>query len=655
MRPKKVPTLEWLRTEYVLPPEAGDFEGNYNPDYVPYLWGIWAAIDDPKSKIVAMMKAAQIGWTFGLVGYLCKRIAVDPTRIIGLFSKEGAAREFADEKLVPAVKSTPAMATLVDVSTSKSSGNRALFKKFPGGFLKLAGSNSASNVKSTPAGLVLVEEPDDTSQNVKDQGDAIRLVRERFKRSLTGKMILGGTPTLKGISRVEEYVLLGDQRVLPIECHDCGEKHPLDWENASCLDRDDGKSHEIYGTKLPETACYACPHCGSEWDDWQRQENIKNTVFKAAAEGDPNYGWVPTAEGDGSVISFKELNELYVCVPGTSLADVMRDYLQALHDAHQGDQEGLIVFINNKLARPYELKGSAPEVDELEARALDYTELTIPEGALVMTAGVDVQHDRLAVELWAWGPGEESWLVYWGELHAKHSTNDKADPVWKELDKLLFTPRKHERGFVVGLSAGSIDASDGQTSDTVYWYVRSRQARGIMAAKGSSNDYGTREIFARPKAIDHKSKTKAAKHGLLVYMVGTHKAKDLLIGDQGRITLSGSGPGRMHWYQSVRPDFYEQLTAEVKAPTRRMRGKATWQPKAGVRNEGLDCAVLALHAARSLKLHVWNDARWAALEQRLMQGDMFSQPTTVPAKPAASKSTPPSGNPFTSGNDWFKR
>jgi len=623
--PRKRATLEWLREEYRLPSEGAALPGPYNPDYVPYLWGIFAALDDIKTRIVVTMKAAQIGWTFGLIGWVGKKIDVEPCPMVILFPKDGAAREFSDEKLTPAIKATPALSSKIDVSTSRKSGNRSLFKNFPGGFAKLAGSNSISNVQSTPARIVVIEEPDQTCDNVKDQGDAIRLVKERQKRFRDGLLVLGGTPSVKGVSRVEEHIELSDQRVLPIACNDCGEKHVLDFENVTWVTSDEGQAHPVYGHAKPDSSVYACPHCGSVWDDYQRQQNIINTVKQSALDKDPMFGWVPTVEVSGGIIGFKELNELYVCIPGTSLADVVRDYLEALHDAEKGDQSGLIVFQNSKLGRPYEYQSNAPAMDELADRAEDYEELTIPEGGLVLTAGVDVQHDRLAIIIDAYGRDEESWTSYCGEIAAKSSTVDIKDPVWDELDKLLFTPRKHVKGFTINMSAVSIDSSDGQTSDAVYHYVRTRQRHGVMAVKGSSNDYGNREIYSAPRKVDFKTKTKASKYGLQVYIVGTYKAKDLLIGDHGRITLLGSGAGRMHWYQDIRADFYEQITSEIKAPHRSVRGKMVWQKKSGVRNEFLDCKSMSLHAARSIKLHAQSPAWWQNLEQKLIQADMFSQ------------------------------
>ncbi len=603
--------------------------GKYSSKLTPWVQGIHEALDDPETYKVVCMKSAQIAWTDGVINnWLGRIIDIDPSPVIGLFSKTDAAKEYAQEKLAPMVLATPRLAEKMDVATSRKDGNRALFKKFPGGFLKLVGSNSPSNVKSTPAPRVFVEEPDDAADNVGKQGDAIRLLEERTKTYHRRKVVFGGTPSIKGLSTIEEAFHGSDQRKFYVPCHECGESHVLDFDNLR-WDEDPGVNHEIYGHARPETAFYACPHCGAIWDDEQKNRNVRKAT------------WVATAEFRG-VAGFY-LNELYSPFPGSRFTRLVERYLEAQHRLEQGDDTEMIVFVNSAKGLPYEYESAAPDIEDLEARALPYAELTVPAGGLLLSAGVDVQHDRLAVTIWAWGRGEESWLVYWGELPAKHSTTDRNDPVWRDIDKLLFTPRESERGFKLVVSAVSIDASDGQTSDQVYTWVRERQRRGVMAVKGLSNDYGQREIYSAPKRIDYKTKTKAAKHGLQVYTVGTHKAKDLLIGERGRISLTGNGPGRMHWYQDVRADFYEQLTSEIKAPHRSLRNKRVWQVRSGVRNEALDCTVYALHAARSLKVHLMSEAKWQDLETRLMQTDLFATDKDTDDKPQDRESVSDSG------------
>ncbi len=621
-----VATADWSQEYFYLPEEGADLPGRYDLTYAPYLYGIFVALDDPQIPEVDLMKAAQIGWTFGLIAYLCRRIDGDPCAMVMMFAAEEAAREFIDEKFKPSVLATPTLRDRVDVSSSRKDGNRALFKKFPGGFLKLGGSRSIHKVKSTPAKLVIVEEPDDAKENLKEQGDSITLLWERTKRARRSKRIMGGTPSLKDFSRIERHIQQSDQRVLPVRCHECREIHVLNWDHVIWRESP-AHSHPVYGHALPDTAVYACPHCKAEWDDFQRKENIRHTVAAAMHAGDPLCGWTPTAEYHG-VAGFMELNELYSCLPGAGVAELVRDYLKAEHLAALGDETEKIVFVNSKLGRPYEFKGDNETAEGLKARALSYPELTVPHGGLLLSAGVDTQDDRLAIVIRAWGRGEESWLLYWGELHAATGVTDVNDPVWAELEQRVFGEFNHAAGFKMRLSALSIDSSDGGSNDAVYHWVRSRakQHRGalVMAIKGSS-ERADPEIFVTPaeKSIDHRNpnkRTKADKYGLKVFIVGTNKAKDLL---SARQRLTGEGPGRWHAYQDVRADYWEQITAEVKAPHRSLKGRKIWQKKSGLRNEGLDCEVYALHAARARRVHLMTPQRWDALEQQYRQADLF--------------------------------
>lgn len=648
-----VSTEDWIPENIRLPEGDGGASGRYQLDSVPYFWGIMHALDNKKVWLVVVQKAAQIGWTVLLAAWICKLMRLEPSRILALFPKEEKARDFLEEKLLPMVESSPAISSYFDFAKSnRRNGNRSTRKKFPGGELKCVGSNSVSNVKSTTARIGIVEEPDDTNKDVGDQGDSIRLFRERLKRVLDKCLAIGGTPSIDGLSQVQHYTSMGTIRILPIECHDCGKSHPLDWVNVSWLQKQGGTEHPVFGYHLPETAVYSCPHCGSVWSDFQRKQNILNTCKRAKAAGDDFAGWVKTqcAEDYGPdeaepIETFKDLSELYVRIEGTSLSDVVRDYLEAEHEASLGDEAARIVFQNAKLGIPYKYSGEGDlDHEELEKLAEDYEELCVPYGGLVVTFGVDVQHDRLAVVIRANGRNEESWLIFWGELYAETTCADKNDPVWSDLDNLVFQGFKHESGGTLYARAGTIDSSDGQTNDAVYHWVRTRQPKHpktqLMAGKGSSSQTDP-EIFVTPrqKSVDHnnpKEPTKADKYGVKVYIIGTNKAKDLI---QRR--LSGTS-AFMHVFKTTREDYWKQVTAEIKAPSKKLKGKKTWQKRSGRRNEALDCEVYALHAARSLKVHLMQPGAWDALEKRLRQTDLFNQPAkpaTETVKPSQRKSS----------------
>lgn len=572
------------------------------------------ALDDPTVRKVVAMKSAQVAWTDGvLLNFIGRNIDVEPTPMIIMFAKEKAAKEFNDEKLIPMAEVSPRVAAKLQIHKRKDRDNRWDYKAFPGGFIKLVGSNSPSSVKSTPAPIVAVEEPDDCNDNVRDQGDTITLLEERVKTYARSKVIFGGTPTIKGISRIEAAYLSSDQRKFMVPCHHCDESHVLMWEHVVTTE-DPSFSHEVFGHIKPDSARYACPHCGGLWIDAEKNKNVRKAVWVATA---PFYG-----------IAGFYINELYSPFPGSTMPRLMAKYLTAVHQLAAGDDTKMRAFRNSSEGLTYEYKSDLPQADTLSERAEDYEEKTVPWGGMVLTAGVDVQHDRVAIIIRAWGRGEESWLVYWGEIHG--ATVIPEQGAWIDLDALLTEEFRHAGGAKLGIRAVSIDSSDGVTSDAVYSYVRSRQGRGFMAIKGASEmGDDRREIFAKPgQSVDVDKKSKAWKYGLKPYIVGTTRAKDLMV--EGRLRLTGSGPGRMHWYKTVRPDYWEQITSEIKAPHRTARHRKVWQKKSGVRNEASDCEVYALHSARSLKLNLFKEHHWAALENRIRQKQIFDDEDDAP-------------------------
>jgi phage terminase large subunit GpA-like protein len=617
--PPRMTTTEWANSFRYLSAKGSARPGKYNAALTPWVAFIHEALDDTAIHKVVLMKAAQVGWTDGVVNcFIGKRIDLDPCPMLAMFPTMESAKDYMQEKFLPMIEATPRLSAKVDTSGSRKSGNRGLFKTFAGGFLKLSWSNSISKLKSTPAPVVIIEEPDDASSNVKGQGDAIKLIEERTKTYARRKIIFGGTPSIKDVSAIEDAYRASDQRKFYVPCHECGQDHVLDWSNVQWNESGpEAARHEVYGRAMPETARYVCPHCATPWTDAQKNANVRRLTCRA------------TAQGRG-VAGFGHLSELYAPWHESRMQRLVERYLEAKHKADQGDSADEIVFVNSCLGLPYEYAKGSIDEETLKSRAEDYAELVAPMDGLVVTVGVDTQHDRFAITIRAWGPGEESWLLYWGEIYG--NTTDRSDLVWIELERSIFGPFRHESGAELWTSAVSIDSGDGNTSENVYHWVRRQHSLGkrfVMPVKGSSDQAAQKEIFSVPstRTMDYRTPTKASKYGLKVWQVGTNKAKDLILGGRegaGRIRLEGRGPGRIHFYADVRADYYEQITAEVKAPSRRHAGKLVWQLKAGRRNEALDCEVYALHAARSLKLHVMAEDWWNQVRAHLSQPDLFA-------------------------------
>jgi phage terminase large subunit GpA-like protein len=610
----------WAKTRRQMSSAEGAYVGRFSFQLTPWWEWFLDRWSQPDVRKGVSQKSAQGGWTQSVVCNVLGHVAdVEKTTAIVMFSKGEMARDFDVEKFQPMIESTPTLRAIIPTG-SRDKNNTVRHKRFTGGWIKFISGRSIADVKSTTAWRLIVEEPDDQPDNLQEQGDAIKLFEERGKTIRGLKMLIGGTPSVKNHSQIESEMATTDQNHWVVPCPDCGEHQALEWEQVRWSD-DREIEHPVYGRARPASARYVCKHCGSEWSN----AAMKGAAARGRAE--------PSAPFNGSVGLY--ISDLYMPWAESSLERMVEKYLEAQHEQKvKGDTGAMIKFWNAQLGRSYEYKGETPSTDDLRTRGLAYEPLTVPAPALVLTIGVDVQHDRLAVTVYGWGRGEESWLVLWDELLGRPV--DYNDQVWDELDDVLFGVYRHAFGVGLRIRGATVDAGDGTTADAVYHYVRARQTRAreiglqLMAGKGDSNPKA--EIFARPRgSIDsNKRNTKASKFGLRPYMVGSSRAKDLILGEAGpgRLALEGDGPGRMHWYAAVRSDFLPGLAAEVKVP-KRGSAKKVWELSKGKRNEPLDCTIYALHAARAVKVHVMREQQWLALEAQIRQQELYEITVTA--------------------------
>lgn len=656
--PKPLSIIEWAETYRVLSrEETNDYAGAYDLENTPALRGILAECDPAKNRRVGVQKSAQLGYTAGIVcNVLGFHVHWEPCVQVVMFPREKSAKDFDAEKFSPMVRATPQLAKRIRLK-SRSDGNSATRKHYPGGLIKFVASNSPSDVKSTSAKIRIVEEPDDTNKDVKGQGNSIALLRERGKTIRNSFELIGGSPTAKGASEIEKEMCTTDQRYFMASCHHCGERHAVEWDHvvipgmnlsAEELTAPDidarWPSREVYGRARHEDAFYVCPHCGGIWTDDERIANIRS-----AARVAPYYGWEPTSDSpDPGFFA----NELLSVFDGSRVPILAEKFLRAQHLMDHGDPTEMVAFWNSTRGKCWEYSGELPEEEELRKRAEKYAEWSVPAGALVPLLTVDVQHDRLAITCWVVGRGEEMWLAYWGEVYGQTVVAHQG--AWIELEQLLTHEIATPSGVALRIAGCGIDCSDGQTSDAAYAFVRKhdRQARPVLALKGASDAEGRIEIWTPPKAIDpNRKSTKASKFGIQIHMVGTAKAKDLILGwaqEGGRVRLAGNGAGRMHWYEGVRDDFYEQILSEIKIPSRFNPRRRAWKARTDRRNEALDCTVYAVYLSRHLRLHLRRPGQWDLDELRLRQGTLLTatQPNEDPDEDdQAAVQTSASGDP----------
>lgn len=119
-------------------------------------------------------------------------------------------------------------------------------------------------------------------------------------------------------------------------------------------------------------------------------------------------------------------------------------------------------FRNTILGETYEAESDAPEWQRLYEKRETYPIGTIPMGGLFLTAGVDIQKDRIECEIVAWGRNKQSWSVEYFVLDG-----DTAKPeVWKQLENVLNRDYPHESGITLPIRVMCVDS--GYATQDVY-------------------------------------------------------------------------------------------------------------------------------------------------------------------------------------------
>jgi phage terminase large subunit GpA-like protein len=245
---------------------------------------------------------------------------------------------------------------------------------------------------------------------------------------------------------------------------------------------------------------------------------------------------------------------------------------------------------------------------------------------VLLTAGVDVQDNRLAVSVWGWGEGETGWLVWHQELMGDPTQTE----VWAQLDQVLVTEWATECGRQLKLSQVAID-SGGHCTHEVYRYVRDRIGQGVVAIKGSSKRNSP--AVSKGNKVDVNWRGKVIKRGVTLYSLGTDTIKTTLFGRLRHNETTGG----LNFGMAADEEYFRQLTSERQA-LRYHRGFPIreWVKKAGDRNEALDCAVYGYAAMLLYSRRMNRTTMWSELAERLEKGKPAPRARRRTAEAAAS-------------------
>ncbi|MDO4560807.1 MAG: phage terminase large subunit family protein [bacterium] len=574
--PKKLTLSEWADEYAYLSPESSAETGKWH--CFPYQRGMLDAFTDPSVEYIVVMKSARVGYTKMIDHAIGYYIHQDPCSIMVVQPTDQDAEDYSKDDIGPMLRDTPCIAGLVSDEKSRSSSNTLRKKLFRGGQLLLIGANAPSGFRRVTMRVVLFDEVDGYPPTAGTEGDQIRLGIKRTDTYWNRKISIGSTPTIDRRSRIQEWFEFTNQMRYFVPCPFCGHMQFLRW---SQIKWDEGK---------PETARYECEHCHRKINHSQKSWMIERGE------------WRPTTEGRKGYVGF-HIWAGYSYHPNSTWEKLAAEFEEV-----KGHPEQLKTFVNTVLGEVWIDKGEAPEWERLYERREGYQRNAIPSGGVILTAGCDVQADRLEVEIVAWGRNNESWSIDYRVFPGK--TDDLKSPCWQQLTAVLSEQWRDASGMVRMIEKLAVDS--GYNTQTVYNWVRAQDVSRVVATKGVET---APAIINQPKAVEVRENGKRVYRGIKVWTVGTNIGKSELYSwlKQARDPEKDIPYGWCH-FPEYDVEFFKQLTAEQTIP-RIVRGyrRYVWE-KMRERNEALDCRVLNRAMAVLIGVDRFSEEEWKKRE-----------------------------------------
>lgn len=572
---------------------------------------------DHPAETVVFMASAQVGKTEVLLNWAGWVMDLRPAPMMLVLPTVGIAEDFSKQRVSGLIEATPSLAAKIGASRGRGASNTILNKEFPGGMLLMRGANSAAGLRSVPVQYLAMDEIDGYPRDVDGEGDPVKLAEARARTFARRKFFYCSTPTIKGESRIEEAYLETDQRKCFVPCPHCGVDQVLKFSQLRWP-----KGH-------PEKAAYLCEGC-----DDLIPETAKPWMLK-------NHRWVRTnPDAPPEKVGF-HINALYSPLGWFSWAEIAAEFL----DSHKSSFR-LRTFVNTVLGETWESKGERPDWEKIYLRRGGYERGIVPEDGLVLTAGVDVQADRLECEVVAWGKGMKSWSVDYFVFPG----DPARDETWDQLAELIDRQWPHASGGTLSLSRMCIDS--GYATASVYKFCSRYLPTQVVAVKGRDNLVTP---ISAPRPVQTTAQGKHVRSGATLYHVGTDLLKDEIYGwlrqplpEEGEETPDGWAS-----FPDYPQDYFQQLVSE-QLVSRVSRGRVTWVwEKVQERNEALDCRVYARAGSIIMGLDRWTDDRWDSIRDAL----------SAPPVPAGARSSAHDGDRDYGGarrgksgrrrSDWF--
>ena len=536
----------------------------------PYQKELMDAFSNPQYKSVTIITPTQMSKSEVLLNTILWIVLVSPGPTLLCQPSHKLKKDFANLRIGNIFKNCPEAKQRLIKSYSMAGhqvGNYAE-RKFRGGILYVASAQSSSDLSSRAVKYLLMDEMDVYPSATGNLGDPEKNLMSRVKSFEDHKIIQACVVTSKRNSRILKHYNKSNKTIPKVACPHCNryfvmKRRFFKWTEKA------GKATHIY---------LECRYCKGKIEEKKKSSLLASLKWITLRPRVANHAgfWI---------------NDFYNVF--TDWKTILDDYL-----ASKDVPSAYRTYLNQREAEAY-VDGSVYdqpiEINDLyRRRSESYQMGELPKDYAVITAGADVQSDRVELAVWGWRSRRRCCFVerfvFWG--------NPATDSeLWDRLHDVLYHKTYGSGTKQLKIAYMAIDSA--YLSSHVYEFVRTRRNK-VMAVKGRDRGamiYSTAEdlSYANSGRITERKGVKVRQEK--IFMLNVMDIKDILFSYLG--LTDSEATGYIQFPKDITKELLESLLSEIKVESVNTKtGEViTYYKKIYRQNEMLDCFVYAYAAA----------------------------------------------------------
>ncbi len=583
---KKIKPSEWAEKHRVL--TMSTLPGLWRNDVTTYLAGIMDASFHPAVQTVVICKTPQTGGTESILNCIGYAIDRDPGPVLFVFPDRLTAKENAQERIIPMIESSPRLRSYMTGYDDDAASLRIKLKHMP---IYLAWASSPARLGNKPIRYVIEDETDKylLRASRKEASPEALAAKRTITYRWNKKIWKISTPTIES-GPIWQALTVEAQVIFDywVKCSLCGElqlmrfsKETFKWPGD---ERDPGR------IESNDLAWYECECCRGRWNDTLRNRAVRAGQWRSRLTDEQ------IKAGEKSMGLFEYLDKYWPKTIGfhlpswlsyfVSLSEIAAAFLKG-----QKSLEAFKDFRNGYEALPWRHIITSPTEEKILKARCDVKPQTVPDDAIILTFGADVQKHGFWFAVRAWASVMTSWLIHYGFV-----------ATWEDIENILYNTAYPITGSdrsmrimraCVDTGGGSKYENTTMTEETYFWLIKNRGRGGVAlwGTKGASNPLPC--MLRLGEGLTSTPNGKKLPGGLRIISVDTQKAKDQF---HYRLGLAAEGlPGGAYLHSETGADYAAQINAEVKEID--PKGREIWTNPHGRPNHLLDADLLSCACA----------------------------------------------------------